>query len=93
MASIDHVQTQLTLLNTLGLHARAAATFVRALKGLEVEISVRYAGQTVNGRSVLDLLTLGAAQGSVLQVRISGIDAKAAHAALTAVVEHRFYEE
>ena len=64
-----------------------------AKEGLEVEISVRYAGQTVNGRSVLDLLTLGAAQGSVLQVRISGIDAKAAHAALTAVVEHRFYEE
>ena len=93
MASVDHVQTRLTLLNTLGLHARAAATFVQALKGLQVEISVRYAGHTANGRSVLDLLTLGAPQGSVLHVQISGIDAKAALAALAAVVEHRFYEE
>ncbi len=93
MASVDHVQTRLTLLNTLGLHARAAATFVQAVNGLQVEISVRYAGHTANGRSVLDLLTLGAPQGSVLQVQMSGIDAKAALAALAAVVEHRFYEE
>jgi len=93
MPSVNHVQTRLTLLNTLGLHTRAAAEFVKALKGLQVEISVRYAGRTANGRSVLDLLTLGAPQGSLLQVQINGIDAKAALAALTAVVEHRFYEE
>lgn len=93
MASVDHVQTQLTLLNTLGLHARAAATFVQALKDLQVEISVRYEGRTANGRSVLDLLTLGAPQGSVLDVQISGIDAQAALAVLTTLVDHRFYEE
>ena len=93
MASVDHVQTQLTLLNTLGLHARAAATFVQALKDLQIEISVRHEGRTANGRSVLDLLTLGAPQGSVLDVQISGIDAQAALAVLTTLVEHRFYEE
>ena len=93
MASVDHVQTRLTLLNTLGLHARAAATFVQALKDLQVEISVRYEGRTANGRSVLDLLTLGAPQGSVLDVQISGIDAQAALAVLTTLVDHRFYEE
>ena len=83
----------LTLINTQGLHARAAAVFVRALSGLNVQILVSWEGRTVNGRSMLDLMTLGAPRGSVLEVQTSGADAEAALAALTKVVEHRFYEE
>ena len=50
-------------------------------------------GQTVNGRSVLDLLTLGAPQGSVLDLQIQGVDAAEALSALTLLVTNRFYEE
>lgn len=87
------IQTQLTLLNSMGLHARAAAAFVKAVKDLKVEVAVRWEGQTANGRSVLDLLTLGAPQGSVLDVQIQGEDAEEALSTLTRLVANRFDEE
>lgn len=87
------VHAILTLTNTLGLHARAAAAIVQALQGFQAEVSVSWAGQTANGRSILDLLTLGAPQGSVLEVWANGPDAEAAVTALTRLVENRFYEE
>ena len=84
---------QLTLTNTQGLHARAAATFVRALSGLKAEVSVSWQNRTVNGRSMLDLMTLGAPSGSVLDIVTSGADAEIALAKLIEVVANRFYEE
>jgi phosphotransferase system HPr (HPr) family protein len=93
MADVLEVSAQLTLLNTQGLHARAAAVFVRALRGLNAQVQVSWEGRTVNGRSMLDLMTLGAPRGSVLEVQISGADADAALAALMKIVENRFYEE
>ena len=89
----SHIQTRLTLLNAMGLHARAAAAFVKALKDLKVEVTVSWKGQTANGRSVLDLLTLGAPQGSVLELQIQGVDADEALSALTRLVANRFDEE
>ena len=89
----SHLQTRLTLLNAMGLHARAAAAFVKTLKDLEVEVTVSWEGQTANGRSVLDLLTLGAPQGSVLELQIQGVDAKEALSTLTRLVANRFNEE
>lgn len=89
----SHLQTRLTLLNAMGLHARAAAAFVKALKDLEVEVTVSWEGQTANGRSVLDLLTLGAPQGSVLELQIQGADAEEALSTLTRLVANRFNEE
>lgn len=92
--SDGHVlSAQLTLLNVQGLHARAAATFVRALSGMNAEVQVSWEGRTVNGRSMLDLMTLGAPCGSVLDIQVSGAEAHAALAALTQVIENRFYEE
>lgn len=84
---------QLTLTNTQGLHARAAAALVRALSGFDVQVVVSWEGRKVNGRSMLDLMTLGAPRGSVLEVQVSGTDADAALAAFMRVVENRFYEE
>lgn len=89
----SHLQTRLTLLNAMGLHARAAAAFVKALKDLKVEVTVSWEGQTANGRSVLDLLTLGAPQGSVLELQIQGVDADEALSTLTRLVANRFDEE
>ena len=63
---------RLTLAHPEGLHARVAAMWVRSLRDCEVEVTVSWDGRTVNGRSVIELLTLGAPHGSVLEVRISG---------------------
>jgi phosphocarrier protein HPr len=93
MSDESTLHVQLILKNKQGLHARAAAVFVRALSGLKAEVSVSWQNRAVNGRSMLDLMTLGAPCGSVLEVRINGADADAALAALSKVVEDRFYEE
>ncbi len=78
---------RLTLAHPEGLHARVAAMWVRSLRDCEVEVTVSWDGRTVNGRSVIELLTLGAPHGSVLEVRISGPDTEAALVALRQVVE------
>ena len=78
---------RLTLAHPEGLHARVAAMWVRSLRDCEVEVTVSWDGRTVNGRSVIELLTLGAPHGSVLEVRISGPGAEAALVALRQVVE------
>ncbi|MCY4389608.1 MAG: HPr family phosphocarrier protein [Desulfurellaceae bacterium] len=87
------LHARLTLLNAMGLHARAAASFVKAIKDLKVEVSVSWEGQTANGRSVLDLLILGAPRGSVLELQIQGDDAEEALSTLTRLVANRFDEE
>jgi phosphocarrier protein HPr len=93
MADEPTTAAQLTIMNTQGLHARAAAAFVRAISGLRAEVTVSWQNRTVNGRSMLDLMTLGAPHGSVLEITTSGIDAEAALAKLTEVIANRFYEE
>ena len=93
MSDESTLRAQLTLKNKQGLHARAAAVFVRALSGLNAEVSVSWQNRAVNGRSLLDLMTLGAPCGSVLEVQVDGADADAALAALSKVIEDRFYEE
>ena len=93
MADEPRTAAQLTLINRQGLHARAAAAFVRAITGLRADVTVSWQNQTVNGRSMLELMTLGAPLGSVLEVTTSGVDAEAALAKLTEVIANRFYEE
>ncbi|WP_420394313.1 HPr family phosphocarrier protein [Acuticoccus sp.] len=82
----------LTLVNRRGLHARAAARFVRELQPLDVEVVVLKDGQAVDGRSIMGLLMLGAPCGSTIRVRARGPDAKAAVASLTALVTGGFGE-
>lgn len=78
---------RLTLAHPEGLHARVAAMWVRSLRNCEAEVTVSWDGRTVNGRSVIELLTLGAPHGSVLEVQISGADAEAALTILRQIVE------
>jgi phosphocarrier protein HPr len=93
MSDESPLRIQLILKNKQGLHARAAAVFVRALSGLSAEVLVSWQNRAVNGRSMLDLMTLGAPYGSVLEVQINGADANTALAALMKVVDDCFDEE
>jgi phosphocarrier protein len=78
--------------NRLGLHARAAAQFVRAAAAFQAEISVEAGGRKVNGKSIMGLLMLAAAQGTSLTLRAVGADAAAALEALATLVAQRFGE-
>ncbi len=83
----------LRLKNKLGLHARAAATFVKVALQYKSKIQVEHEGQTVDGESILDLLTLACPRGGELTVKASGIDAPAAIEELEKLVENKFGED
>ncbi len=77
--------------NELGLHARAATRLTQVASQFEANVHIRLAGEdnpAANAKSVLDLLTLGAARGSRLNVIISGADAAAADQAIAELFEN-----
>ncbi|MBX7113866.1 MAG: HPr family phosphocarrier protein [Myxococcaceae bacterium] len=60
------------VLNTLGLHARAAAQLVKVANRYKCDVSLECEGQTVNGKSIMGVLMLAAAQGMQVSVSCSG---------------------
>jgi phosphocarrier protein len=82
----------LTIMNPRGLHARAAARFVKLAAGFDAEISVAKGGQEVSGSSIMGLMTLAAAIGQKIRITTEGPEAEAALAALAKLVKSRFEE-
>lgn len=85
-------RASLTICNKLGLHARAAAMFVNTAARFESEFQVEKDGQSVNGRSIMGIMTLAAEQGSQIDVTVTGPDAVEALAAIRALVAAKFDE-
>jgi len=81
---------EVTVVNTLGLHARAAARFVRLAGRFASQIRVTRGGRTMDGKSILGLLLLAAARGSVVTITADGADEAEAVAALCGLVEQGF---
>lgn len=81
-----------TVQNPLGLHARAAARFVHAASAFQSRVRVARGGREIDGKSIMGLLLLAAAQGSVITITANGADEQAAVAALCALVERGFDE-
>ena len=81
-----------TITNSLGLHARAAARFVHTASAYSAKIRVARGEREMDGKSIMGLLLLGAAQGTVITITASGSDEQAAVAALCALVERGFEE-
>lgn len=78
--------------NRLGLHARAAALFVQAVAGFDAEVSVTKDDQTVNGKSIMGLMMLAAAQGTSIDVEARGPQADAVIEAIGGLVDAKFRE-
>ncbi len=81
------------VINKLGLHARAAATLVKETNRFESEVFLVRDGNEVNGKSIMGVLTLAAAQGTAVEVRCEGRDAAAALEAIGAVFAVGFGED
>ena len=79
--------------NQKGLHARAAARFVKTASQFAAEVTVRKNGTSVSGRSIMGLMMLAAASGSVVEVAATGPDAAAAVEALARLIESKFDEQ
>ncbi|WP_291986710.1 HPr family phosphocarrier protein [Luteitalea sp.] len=86
------VTREVTIVNPLGLHARAAARFVRLASQYASTIRVARGSRELDGKSILGLLLLGAARGSSIVIRAEGTDAEPAVAALVALVAEGFGE-
>jgi phosphocarrier protein len=84
---------EITIVNKLGLHARAAAKFVNLASAFESEINLSRNGQQVNGKSIMGVMMLAAAKGTTLELSADGSDAEDALQQLEALVAHRFDEE
>jgi phosphocarrier protein HPr len=89
MARLERI---FTIVNSLGLHARAAAQLVQTANRYRSEIHVEKDGMTVNGKSIMGVLTLAAAKGSVIVVSCEGEDSEAAMHAVAKVIEAGFGE-
>jgi phosphocarrier protein len=81
-----------TIVNTLGLHARAAAQLVQTANRFQSEVLVDKEGTRVNGKSIMGVLTLAAAKGSRITVSCEGADAETALATLAKLIETGFGE-
>ncbi len=88
----ETVRGQLEVVNERGLHLRAAHVFARLAGSLTAEIEVGRDGQMVNAKSLLGLTTLGAARGTVLDVVVSGPDARASYDRIAALFASGFDE-
>ena len=80
------------IVNSLGLHARAAARFVHTASGFAARIRVARGGREMDGKSIMGLLLLAAGQGSTITITADGTDEESALAALKALVERGFDE-
>ncbi len=83
----------ITICNKLGLHARAASAFVKVSNKYKSTVSIHKNGLEVNGKSILGIMTLAAAEGSQITLKAEGEDAPQALQELSLLVEDRFGEE
>ena len=86
------IRTQLTIINKLGLHARAAAKFVACTASFSSNIQTGKDGKLVDGKSIMSVMMLAAGKGTVLDIEIEGCDEQDALSALQALFENRFDE-
>ncbi len=84
---------QVTIVNQKGLHARAAAKFVKLATSFDAEVTVSKGGQEVPGSSIMGLMMLAAAPGCRIELAASGPERDAALAALADLVGRAFDEE
>jgi len=87
------IEKKVRIINKLGLHARAAAKFVKLANRFGSSVKIEKDGVMIDGKSILGILTLAAVQGTMIKLSISGKDEKATLKALVALIENKFDEE
>ena len=79
--------------NRRGLHARAAAKFVKLASQYDAEVTVAKKGMEVSGRSIMGLMMLAAGPGCTIELRASGSEAALALGALADLIDKKFDED
>ena len=84
---------EVTIINKLGLHARAAAKLVQTASSFDSDISVLHNDKKVSGKSIMGIMMLAAAKGSTIEVIASGEDEDEAVDAIDSLIADRFGEK
>jgi phosphocarrier protein len=87
------LEKKVAIINRLGLHARAAAKFVKLANRFKASVKIEKDGIQIDGKSILGILTLAAVQGTKVTLMINGEDEKSAMKALVNLIENRFEED
>lgn len=84
---------EIEIINKLGMHARAAAKFVRLASKFESDIDIERNSKRVNGKSIMGVMMLAANRGSNIIIHANGNDAKTCIEQLEQLINNRFDEE
>lgn len=87
------IKRKIDIINKLGLHARAAAKFVTCASNFTSSVHISRNDHKVNGKSIMGVMMLAAAQGTTITVIADGEDEGKAVAALEGLINDRFGEE
>lgn len=82
----------ITIINKLGLHARAAAKLVNVASHFESSVLLEKSGSQVNGKSIMGVMMLAASKGSTVIITVDGEDEDAALTAISELINNRFGE-
>ena len=82
-----------TIVNKLGLHARASAKLTQLASGFRSQIHLSRSGRRVNAKSIMGVMMLAAGKGSSISVEAEGEDAEAALSAIGALIADKFGED
>ncbi|WP_077530634.1 HPr family phosphocarrier protein [Vreelandella utahensis] len=87
------IREPITIINKLGLHARAAAKLVSCAEQFESSIQLGRDGREVNGKSIMSVMMLAASCGTDIELIIEGADESDAREALMELINNRFDED
>ena len=87
------IRRELTIINRLGLHARATAKLVQLLSTFRCQATLEARGREVNAKSIMGVMLLAAGPGTSVVLRVDGEDEQAAADAAAALFERRFDED
>lgn len=87
------IEKELTIVNKLGLHARAAAKLVSLASNFKSNIELEKDSRVVNGKSIMGVMMLAASQGTKVKVRVEGVDEEGAIQDIEALIADKFGEE
>ena len=87
------ITQNITIINKLGLHARAASKLVNCANQFESEVFIARNGNRVNAKSIMGVMMLAASRGAELELEIDGRDETAAQQALVDLINNRFGEK
>ena len=90
MTQISH---ETVIINKLGMHARAAAKFVKLASSFNSKIELERKKQRVNGKSIMGVMMLAACQGSEIIIHADGDDARESIDLLEQLINNRFDED